>query len=79
MTQIKKFIMEISQMKTLLKYIQAKSIERTFKELCKEFDGCISVLHLTISVKISDEICHIREDNEDLNKVSLKLNPVHNT
>ena len=37
MTQIKKFITEISQIKTLLKYIQAKSIEKNFKELCKEF------------------------------------------
>jgi len=65
MTQIKKFITEISQMVTLLKYIQTKSIERTFKELCKDFDNCINVLTLNSS----DELEQLEADLEDLNKV----------
>ena len=36
-TQIKKFITEISQLKTLLEYVQVKSVEKTFKDLCKRF------------------------------------------
>ena len=67
---IKKFIIEISQMKTLLKYIQAKSIERTFKESCKEFDRCTDALTLTITDKSSDGLEQLRADQEDLNTVS---------
>src|SRR5438046_2696944 len=45
MTLIKNFIAEISQMKTLWKYIHAKSIEKRFKELCKDFDNCIDAMN----------------------------------
>src|SRR5581483_1967875 len=53
-SQIKKFVAEISQMKTLLEYIQMKSIENTFNDLCTEFDNCICKLAFTIMIKRSD-------------------------
>ena len=69
--RIKKFITEISQMKTLLKYTQKKGIERTFKESCKEFDRCTDALTLTITEKSSaDGLEQLRADQEDLNTVS---------
>ncbi len=48
-TQMKKFTAEISQMKTLLKYIQAKSIEKTFYELFKELFIYIKLYDIQIS------------------------------
>jgi hypothetical protein len=71
-TQIKDFMAEISQMKTF----QAKSIEKTFNDLCKEFDDCINSLAFTITIKSSDELEQLKADQEDLNKVSNKLNPM---
>ena len=73
-TQVKKFAQEISQMKTVLKYIQARSIEKTFKELCKEFDSCINILNFTILVKdkiIPNEIEQIKADQDEFNKVRI--------
>ncbi|RGB38185.1 kinase-like domain-containing protein [Rhizophagus diaphanus] len=67
-TQIRKFISDISQMKSLIKYIQAKNIEKTFKELCKEFDSCVNVLSFAINVKTSDEIGQLKADQDDLLK-----------
>ncbi|CAB4474360.1 unnamed protein product [Rhizophagus irregularis] len=65
-TQIKNFMTEISQMKTLIKYIQVESIEKTFKDLCKEFDDCINSLAFTITIKNSDELEQLKADQEDL-------------
>src|SRR6266508_1453484 len=45
-----KFIGEISQLKGLSKYIQAKSIEKTAKELISEFDGTIQVMHFALMI-----------------------------
>ncbi|POG65405.1 hypothetical protein GLOIN_2v1667036 [Rhizophagus irregularis DAOM 181602=DAOM 197198] len=73
-TQIKNFMTEISQMKTLLKYIKAKSIEETFKDLCEEFDNCINSLAFTNTNKNSDKLEQLKADQEDLTKVSKKLN-----
>jgi hypothetical protein len=70
--RIKKFVAEISQMKTLIKYIKAKNIERTFKELCGEFDGYVNVLTFLINFKIADELKQLKEDQDDLAKVRLK-------
>ena len=56
-------------MKTLLKYTQKKSIERTFKESCKEFDRWMDALTLTITDKSSDGLEQLRVD-QDLNTVS---------
>ncbi|RIA93448.1 hypothetical protein C1645_16305 [Glomus cerebriforme] len=67
-TQIKKFILDISQMKTLIKYIQAKSIQKTFNDLCKEFDSCVNVLALQITIKTSEDIGHLKSDQDELNK-----------
>ncbi|CAB4433379.1 unnamed protein product [Rhizophagus irregularis] len=65
-TQIKNFMTEISQMKTLIKYIQVESIEKAFKDLCKEFDDCINSLAFTITIKNSDELEQLKADQEDL-------------
>ncbi|CAB4430784.1 unnamed protein product [Rhizophagus irregularis] len=50
-TRIKKFILEISQMKPLIKYIKTISIAKTFIELCEKFGSCINELFpLTIQI-----------------------------
>ncbi|CAB5388652.1 unnamed protein product [Rhizophagus irregularis] len=67
-THIKNFMSEISQMKTLLKYIQAKSIEKTFDDLRKDFDNCINSLAFTITIKNSYELEQLKADQEDLTK-----------
>ncbi len=69
---IKKFAAEISQMKTLIKYIKANNIMKTFKELCLEFNECINLLKFTTGNKIRDEdaIEQLKADQDDLNKVS---------
>ncbi|CAB4482672.1 hypothetical protein RhiirA1_473797 [Rhizophagus irregularis] len=67
-TRIKKFILEISQMKSLIKYIKAKSIEKTFKKLCKELDDCVNVFSFSIEIEIIDEFEQLKADQDDLFK-----------
>uniref|UniRef100_U9STC0 Protein kinase domain-containing protein n=1 Tax=Rhizophagus irregularis (strain DAOM 181602 / DAOM 197198 / MUCL 43194) TaxID=747089 RepID=U9STC0_RHIID len=67
-TRIKKFISEISQMESLIKYIKEKNIEDTFKELCEEFDSCINLLSFSIDVNIDDELEQLKADQDDLTK-----------
>jgi hypothetical protein len=80
MIQIKKFISNISQMKTLLKskYIQQKNIEKLFKEICKDFDNCVinvDVSYFTTIIKskirLEEEIGILEADQKELNEVSL--------
>ncbi|PKK69673.1 hypothetical protein RhiirC2_866608 [Rhizophagus irregularis] len=49
-------------------FIKAKSIEKTFKELCGEFNICINLLSFSIDVKISDELEQLKADQDDLAK-----------
>jgi hypothetical protein len=79
-TNIKKFMRNISQMLTLLKlkYIIPENIEKTLKELCEDFDVCIikidaSNFTTTIKDKIrpEEEEEKLKADQDDLNKVSL--------
>jgi hypothetical protein len=70
--RIKKFILEISQMRSLIKYIRAESVEKFFIELCKEFDSCVNVLSFPINVQVADELEQFKADQEDLVKVRLK-------
>ncbi|RGB40251.1 kinase-like domain-containing protein [Rhizophagus diaphanus] len=67
-SQIRKFILDISQMKSLIKYIKVKNIEKTFKELCGEFNSCINLLSFSIDVKISDELGQLKADQDDFAK-----------
>ncbi|GBB83353.1 hypothetical protein RclHR1_10080006, partial [Rhizophagus clarus] len=76
-TSIKKFMKNISQILTLLKskYILPKNIEKTLKELCDDFDVCISKIDAsdfttTIKDKIrsEEEGEQLKADQEDLNK-----------
>ncbi|CAB4488123.1 unnamed protein product [Rhizophagus irregularis] len=60
--RIKKFISEVSQVKTLVKYIRAKNIEKTFAELCKEFDSSFNLLSVSIDAKILGQLKSI-DDN----------------
>ena len=81
-TKIKKFMAEISQMKTLLrlKYIISRgSIEKKFKELCREFDNCITSIGLSMFIAMINSMIHpdeeveeLKADQEDLNRVSFK-------
>ncbi|CAG8635132.1 36896_t:CDS:2 [Gigaspora margarita] len=48
--KIKKFIGEVTQLKGLSKYIQAKTIQSTFFDLTNEFDGYINTLKFAIAV-----------------------------
>jgi hypothetical protein len=81
-TQIKRFISDISQMKNLikLKYVQPKNIEKTFKELCKEFDICIISIDLASfrdmvnsRIRTDDESKSLKSDQEDLSDVSSNI------
>ncbi|CAB4484801.1 kinase-like protein [Rhizophagus irregularis] len=65
-TRIKKFISDISQMKPLIKHIKAKNIEKTFVELCEEFDGYVKVLCFSIHLTTADELEQLRADQNDL-------------
>ncbi|CAG8678192.1 14423_t:CDS:2, partial [Funneliformis mosseae] len=69
---IKKFVKEISQMNTLIKYLKAKGVEKTFKRLCREFDSWINLLSFTIlfkeKIRVEDEAEQLKSDQEDLNK-----------
>jgi hypothetical protein len=59
-------------MKSLIKYIKAKNIEKIFKELCEEFDSCINSLPFSIDVNIDDELEQLKADQVDLLNVRLK-------
>ncbi|CAB4441367.1 unnamed protein product [Rhizophagus irregularis] len=72
-TQIKKFISEISLMKTLIKYLKEKSVEKIFKELCMESDSCINLLSFSINVEIADELEQLKSDQDDLFKYILGM------
>jgi hypothetical protein len=73
---IKNFIKYISKIKKLLKfkYVQTRSIEKTFKGLCKDFDICIINLDFTTMIKskihLEEEAEALKADQEELNKVS---------
>ncbi len=64
-------------MKTLIKYIQAKNMEKTFEELCKDFDSCVNILSFSINVKINDELAQLKKDQKELDEVSLKIKSRH--
>ncbi|PKK65728.1 kinase-like protein [Rhizophagus irregularis] len=55
-------------MKTLIKYLKEKSVEKIFKELCMEFDSCINLLSFSINVEIADELEQLKSDQDDLFK-----------
>ncbi|POG80836.1 hypothetical protein GLOIN_2v222960 [Rhizophagus irregularis DAOM 181602=DAOM 197198] len=76
-TNIKKFMKNISQMITLLKlkYILPENIEKALKELCGDFDVCIIKIDATnFTTTIKDQIRpeedeqNLKADQDDLNK-----------
>src|SRR6266542_3801574 len=75
--KMKKYIKEITQYNTVQKFIGAKSIEKQFKELCKDYDSSIGLLNFTLTVdfKINaekeDKI--LKEDIEELLKFQAAL------
>lgn len=72
--KIRKFLAEISQLKGLQKYIQAKNIEKTTMDLNKEFDFTIQLLEFAFMVDFSarNDIDNkkIKADIEDLSEVT---------
>ncbi|CAI2179071.1 11925_t:CDS:2 [Funneliformis geosporum] len=52
-SKICKFVGEISQLTSLSKYIQAKNIENSVKELSSEFDSTIIAIQFSLSVDFS--------------------------
>ncbi|EXX55730.1 uncharacterized protein OCT59_000754 [Rhizophagus irregularis] len=75
-TQIKKFVSEISQLKTLTNYIEAKNIEKTFADLCKEFDSSFNFLLVSIDLKrsksIEDKLEELKANQYELMKIALE-------
>ncbi len=73
LVEIKKFTEEISQTKTLLNYILAKNTEKTFNELCNEFDSRINLFNCSMMVENRfrfDTLAEqLKDDQEDLIKV----------
>ncbi|CAB4402497.1 unnamed protein product [Rhizophagus irregularis] len=74
--RIKKFVSEISQMKTLSKYIKAKNIEKTYTVLCKEFDSSFNLLFVSIDLKrsksIEDKLEELKANQYELMKIALE-------
>ncbi|CAI2183815.1 19149_t:CDS:2, partial [Funneliformis geosporum] len=70
--KIRKFVEEISQLKGLKKYIQAKSIEKHVKDLINEFDSTIRLLQFSLmvdfNVRADKDIQDIKSDIEDLDQ-----------
>ncbi|GBC05876.1 hypothetical protein RclHR1_06490011 [Rhizophagus clarus] len=68
--KIRKFVGEISQLKGLQKYIQAKNIEKTAMDLTKEFDTTIKLLEFAFMVDFNARADvdnkKIKADIEDL-------------
>ncbi|CAB4414886.1 unnamed protein product [Rhizophagus irregularis] len=73
--KIREFVADISQMTTLLKsnYNQPKNIEKTFKELCKEFDNYIIGVNSSKFNTIKNKI-HSEEEAEALKADQDELN-----
>ncbi|CAG8469559.1 14925_t:CDS:2 [Gigaspora margarita] len=74
--KIKKFIGEVTQLKGLSKYIQAKTIQSTFFDLTNEFDGYINTLKFAIAVdtqahaeRTERETQIIHKDIDELNQI----------
>ncbi|CAI2173231.1 14958_t:CDS:2 [Funneliformis geosporum] len=66
---IKNFAREISQMKTLIKYIQAGNIEKSFNELCSDLNECINSLKfIKNKIHVEEVIKQFKTDQVDLNK-----------
>ncbi|CAI2190218.1 11641_t:CDS:2 [Funneliformis geosporum] len=70
--QIRRFVNEVSQVKGLKKYAQAKSIEKSFNELCRDFDSHVATLHFAITVDSRNQAENdkeaLRNDLADLSK-----------
>ncbi|CAI2162738.1 18464_t:CDS:2 [Funneliformis geosporum] len=60
--KIRKFVEEISQLKGLHKYIHAKDIEKSVKELMNEFDSTIQLLEFSLQV----DLRRADKDNKDI-------------
>src|SRR6266498_5118908 len=71
--KIRKFIGEISQLKGLSKYIEAKNIEKTVKDLTNEFDSNIKFMQFSLMVdfnaRAEKEDKDIKLDIDDLSQV----------
>ncbi|CAG8526136.1 15975_t:CDS:2, partial [Funneliformis mosseae] len=66
---INKFAGEISQMKTLIRYIQIGSIEKSINELCSELNECInSSKFIKKNIQVEKVIKQFKADQADLNK-----------
>ncbi|CAB5192502.1 unnamed protein product [Rhizophagus irregularis] len=66
--KIRKFLAEISQLKGLQKYIQAKNIEKTTMDLNKEFDFTIQLLEFAFMVDLVHYLQVIGGGLTDTNK-----------
>jgi hypothetical protein len=70
--QIKRFVGEISQLKGLSKNVQARSIEKNFKKLCRDFDSNVATLGFSIiadsRIQAENDKKVLRQDMDDLGK-----------
>jgi hypothetical protein len=67
-THIRRFISDISQIKNLikLKYVLPENIEKTFKELSREFDICIINIDLANFRDMVNSRIHTEDENKSL-------------
>jgi hypothetical protein len=74
-SKIHKLLSEISQLKSLYKYIKYNSIEKIVKNLKDEFDSTIQILNFPLKVNYNlrdnnDDDKRIKADIDDLNEVT---------
>jgi hypothetical protein len=72
-SRVRNFIKEISQANAFMRFVKAKNVEKNYKELCGEFDSCISSLSFSIDVKISNDLEQLKADTDDFNRVRLTI------
>ena len=75
--KIRKFAGDISQLKSLSKYVQAKSIEKNAKELMNDFDSTIQIMPFALMVdfnaRADKDNKDIKADVEDLTQVTCDI------
>ncbi|RIA99615.1 kinase-like domain-containing protein [Glomus cerebriforme] len=77
------YIKEITQYNTVIKFLKTKTIEKKFKDLCKDYDDNIKLLNFTLPIEFKfinpqDEDKILKEDIEELLKFQQVLAEIMN-
>ncbi|PKY48034.1 kinase-like protein [Rhizophagus irregularis] len=71
MEGIKSFIAEVSQLKTLQKYLYTNSIEEKFTNLATEFDGYMQNLNFSFTIQSRDELLTVKNEIQQIKEILL--------